>query len=161
MAFACVVLTSPRTNALRKLANTLRLSRILLSNVRVAYLCYEDFHETYWSTLWRGGAFTQVRQLKWFSTNFLLDFSFTTSFYTTFIRQEIQKSQISKKNCKTSIHVQCFSCITNRFKTIRVKSDYKWRNFLKFVNFQNCFSQVCEKTFSKLTYFGKSRSVTL
>ena len=42
----CVVLSSPRTNASRKLANTLRLPQILLSYVRVVYLCYEGFHES-------------------------------------------------------------------------------------------------------------------
>jgi len=62
----CVVLTSPPNNALRKLANTLRLSQILLSNVRVAHLRYEGFHETYWSSSFflGGRTSTMVRLFK-------------------------------------------------------------------------------------------------
>ena len=62
----CVVLTSPRSIPLRKLANTLRLSQILLSNVRVAHLRYEGFHETYWSSSFflGGRTSTMVRLFK-------------------------------------------------------------------------------------------------
>ena len=55
-----------------------------------------------------GGDFTLERLCKWCSTIFLLDFSCTTSFYTIFVRQKIQKKLFfSKFFCKTSTRAVC------------------------------------------------------